>query len=133
LTDGNLKTGLILLRDQRDEANILIRAIAKDLIVSSENEFNAMAIVNSNGPAGSLSNDTNTVPRLNVVVMDYLTSSTAWFLKASNLENLKWMWREKPLFDSQPIPKTVDYFLFGYMRGAAGYTDWRGLVASLGT
>lgn len=132
LSDANLKAACILMRGTVDEANITVRAIPKKLIVPSELEFTAKAIINSQGPAGELSNDANTVPRLKVVVLDYLSSATAWFVQAGNIENLKFKWREKPLFDSQKIPKTVDYFMYGYSRWAQGYSDWRGMVGSTG-
>jgi phage major head subunit gpT-like protein len=132
LTDANLKNGLILMRDTRDPANIRVRAIPKKLIVPTELEYTAKAIIESQGPAGELSNDSNTVPRLKLCVMDYLSSSTAWFIQAGSIENLKLKWREKPLFDSQPIPKTVDHFMYGYARWAQGYSDYRGLVGSTG-
>lgn len=133
LTDANLKTGLILMRDTRDEANVLMMAMPKNLIVPPELEYTAKAILMSERPAGELSNDTNTCPRLNLVVLDYLTSSTAWFIQAGNLDNLMFMWREAPMFDSQKIQKTVDYFMYGYSRFVGSYVDWRGLVGSLGT
>lgn len=132
LTDASLKTGLILMRDQRDEANVKIMAMPKKLIVPTELEYTAKAIVNSNGPAGELSNDTNTVPRLEVIVLDYLTSSTAWILQAGNIDNLMFMWREKPLYDAEKIQKTVDWFMYGYTRFSQGYVDYKGLVGSTG-
>lgn len=134
LSDSNLKDALILMRDTRDEANIRIMAIPKKLIVPPELEYTANAIIASSGPAGELSNDTNTIPNLQPVVMDYLSSSTAWFVKADgSISNLLFMWRERPIFDSQPIPKTIDYFMYGYARWDSGYVDWRGLIGSQGT
>jgi|SRR3972149_2806121 len=132
LSDASLKNGLILMRDQRDEANVRIMAMSKKLIVPPELEYTAKATVSSNGPAGELSNDTNTVPRLDICVLDYLSSSTAWYLQASNFDNLMFMWREKAFFDSEKIQKTVDYFMYGYTRFAQGYVDFRGLVGSTG-
>lgn len=120
------------MRDQRDEANVRIMAMSKKLIVPPELEYTAKATVSSNGPAGELSNDTNTVPRLDICVLDYLSSSTAWYLQASNFDNLMFMWREKAFFDSEKIQKTVDYFMYGYTRFAQGYVDFRGLVGSTG-
>ncbi|MFT9498251.1 Mu-like prophage major head subunit gpT family protein [Anaerosolibacter sp.] len=132
LSDATLKDAMILMRDQRDEANIRIMAMPKQLIVPPELEYIAKAIVNSSGPSGELSNDTNTVPKLEIVCMDYLSSATAWFLRDKNIENLMFLWREKAIFDSQKIQKTVDQFMFGYARWDNGYTDFRGLVGSTG-
>lgn len=132
LSDPNLKTGLILMRDTRDEANVRVQAMAKNLIVPPELEYTANAIIKSSGPAGELSNDTNTIPNLKVTVLDYLTSATAWFLQDPDFDNLMFMWREKPIFDIENIQKTVDKFLYGYSRFDQGYVDFRGLVGSAG-
>lgn len=133
LSDPNLKAGLIMMRNQVDEAGVKIQAIAKNLIVHPNNEYNANALVKSSGPAGELSNDTNTLPSLKVVVMDYLTNGDAWYLQDPSIDNLLFLWREKPIFDSQAIPKTMDFFMFGYARWTQGYVDCRGLVGSDGT
>lgn len=134
LTDANLKTGLTLMRSQVGESNIKIQAMADTLIISQDNEYTANAILKSTGPAGVLSNDTNTLPRLQIEILDFLptAASAYWFLKDSSFENLKFMYREKPMFDSQPIPKTIDYFCYGYSRFSYGYNSWRGLVGSAG-
>jgi len=133
LNDANLKLGMILMRDQRDEANIIIQAMAKQLIVPPELEYTAKQIIASTLISGELSNTKNTVPNLEIVVMDYLTSATAWFLRDPSFDNLMFMWRETPIYDFQPIPKTVDVFCYGYSRFDEGYTDWRGLIGSAGT
>lgn len=135
LTDTNLKSGLTMMRNQVDEAGVKTQAVAKNLIVHPDNEFNANAIIKSSGPAGELSNDTNTLPKLNIVILDYLptAASAYWFLQDPSIDNLLFMFREKPIFDSQQIPKTVDWFMYGYARWAQGYVDWRGLVGSNGT
>lgn len=133
LNDPNLKAGLTLMRNQVDEANVKIQAVAKNLIVGPNLEFTAKALIGSSGPAGELSNDTNTLPSLTVVVMDYLTSSTAWVLQDNTIDNLLFLWRENAIFDSQDLPKTVDKFMYGYARWTPGYVDWRGLVGSDGT
>ena len=132
LSDTTLKDALINARDHRDEANIRIMARPKKLIVPTELEYTAKAIVMSSGPAGELSNDKNTVPSLGIHVLDYLSSATAWFVQADNIENLMFGWREKALFDSQSIQKTVDHFMYGYARWDSGYCDWRGIVGSTG-
>jgi phage major head subunit gpT-like protein len=132
LSDANLKLAITLMRDTRDEANVRIMARPKQLIVPPELEFTAKAILESTQQSGTTNNDTNTVPRLDLTVLDYLSSATAWFVKADSLENLMFMWREKPVFDSQIIPKTVDHFMYGYARWAQGYVDHRGLVGSTG-
>ena len=131
LTDTNLKSALTLMRDQVDEAGLKIQAIADTLFVAANLEWTAYTILRSEKVAGELSNDTNVLPRLIPVIMDYLDDNI-WGVQDSSIENLLFLWREKPIFDSQPIPKTVDWFMYGYARMTCGYNDWRGLVASTG-
>ncbi|MDR0931374.1 MAG: Mu-like prophage major head subunit gpT family protein [Clostridiales bacterium] len=129
LTDENLKEACKMLRTQKDVAgSTVIAAIPSQLIVHPDNEFVARTIVYSKNTSGGALNDINSLPNLDVVVMDYLTDEDAWFVKAKNVDNLMFFWREKPIFGSQQLPQTMDYFYYGYARFCAGYADWRGLV-----
>ena len=137
LTDANLKAALTLMSKQTDEAGIVIAAHAKQLVVCPELEFTAKAIVNSILQSGTDFNDVNTVPNLEVVVWPYLSDPTGamtpWFIQDTSLDNLLFLRREEPWFDSERIQKKVDYRMFGYTRYDTGYCDWRGLVGSKGT
>ncbi len=132
LSDSTLKAALIQCRKTPDEAGYNIFATPGQLIIPIDLEYTAKTILQSMGPAGVISNDKNVIPSLELVVMDQLSSATAWFIRAKNIENLKFMWRERPIFDSQKIQKTVDHFFYGYARWDCGYSDWRGLVGSAG-
>lgn len=136
LTDENLKKAMTLLRSQVDEAGIIISANAKQLVVCPELEFQAKAIVNSILQSGTNNNDVNTVPNLKIVVWDYLSDSTGttkpWFIQDTSLDNLLFLRREEPIFDSERIQRKMDYNMFGYTRYDTGYCDWRGLVGSKG-
>lgn len=131
LNDANLKLALTMIRNQVDEANVKIQAVGKNLVVGADNEFNAKAIVKSTQVSGSQLNDTNTVPDLSIQVLDYVTGAK-WFVQDPTIDNLILMFRDKPFFDSEKLEKTVDYHMFGYTRFATGYSDFRGLVGSLG-
>lgn len=131
LTDENLKKAMTLMRGQRDEAGIVIQASAKRLIVSPDNEFVAKAIVHSILQSGTNNNDVNTVPNLEIVVWDFLTGG-AWFVQDTQFDNLLFLRREEPLFDSERIQDQMDYRMFGYTRFDVGYCDWRGLVGATG-
>ena len=134
LTDTTLKAALTLMRKQVDEAGIKIAASSKQLVVCPELEFTAKAIVNSILQSGTNNNDVNTVPNLEVVVWDYLSSDTMkpWFIQDTSIDNLLFLRREEPIFDSERIQKKMDYRMFGYTRYDCGYCDWRGLVGSKG-
>ena len=136
LTDENLKAAMTLMRKQVDEAGIVISASAKQLVVCPELEFTAKAIVNSILQAGTSNNDVNTVPNLQIIVWDYLSDSTGatkpWFIQDTSIDNLLFLRREEPFFDSERIQAKMDYRMFGYTRYDCGYCDWRGLVGSKG-
>ena len=132
LSDAKLKEALTLMRLQVDEANELIDAHANQLVVSPNQEFTAKAIVNSILQSGTNNNDINTVPNLEVVVWDYLQDTNIWFIQDTSIDNLLFLVREAPIFDSQFIPGQIDSLMWGYTRFATGYCDWRGLVGSYG-
>ena len=137
LTDENLKLALTLMGLQKDEAGIPIVARATQLVVCPELQFTAEAIVNSILQSGTNNNDVNTVPNLKIVVWPYLSDPTGltkpWFIQDTSLDNLLFLRREEPIFDSERIQDQMDYNMFGYTRFDVGYCDWRGLVGSLGT
>ena len=135
LTDAKLKEAMTLLRKQLDEAGMPIVARATQLVVHPDLEFTAKAIVNSILQSGTNNNDINTVPNIKVVVWDYLINDkglTPWFIQDESFENLLFLEREAPIFDSERIQNQMDYRMFGYARFAEGYVDWRGLVGSTG-
>lgn len=137
LTDESLKMALTMMSTQVDEANVFIAASAKQLVVCPELEFQAKAIVNSILQAGTNNNDVNTVPNLKVVVDEYLSDPTGatkiWFIQDTTIDNLLFLRREAPIFDSERLEGKMDYRMFGYTRYDVGYCDWRGLVGSKGT
>lgn len=136
LRDESLKAALTLLRKQVDEAGTIIAASAKQLVVCPELEFVAKAVVHSILQSGTNNNDVNTIPNLDIVVWDYLSDSTGatkpWFVQDTSIDNLKFLRREEPIFDSERIQNKMDYRMFGYTRYDCGYADWRGLVGSKG-
>lgn len=137
LTDETLKLAMTLMRQQKDEAGIIISASAKQLVVCPELEFQAKAIVHSILQAGTNNNDINTIPNIEVVVWDYLSDPTGatkpWFVQDTSLDNLLFLRREEPIFGSEKIQDQMDYNMYGYTRFDVGYCDWRGLVGSKGT
>ena len=136
LTDESLKAALTLMRLQKDEAGIPIVASAKQLVVCPELEFTAKAIVHSILQSGTNNNDVNTIPNLEVVTWDYLSdpegTKKPWFIQDTSLDNLLFLRREEPIFDSEKIPDQMDYSMSGYTRYDVGYCDWRGVVGSKG-
>lgn len=137
LSDETLKEALTMMRLQKDEAGVLVAAHADRLIVHPDWEFTARALIGSTLQAGTSNNDKNTVPHLDITVWDYLYDSESaakpWFVQDGSMDNLMFLWREKPVFDSEKIDNKMDYRFYGYCRFDTGYVDWRGLVGSDGT
>ena len=131
-SDTTVKSALTLLRAQVDGAGMKINCVADILFGAANLEYTIYSILESSGPAGSLSNDKNVLPRLRPVINDYLTDSY-WGVKDSSVENLVFGWRDKPIFDSEKIPNTMDWRMYGYSRFDADAIDFRGMVASNGT
>jgi len=135
LNDANLKEALTKMRLQQDEAGVLVAAHADRLVVHPDWEFTARALVGSTLQAGTANNDINTLPAMEVLVWDYLADdeeNKVWYVQDSSMDNLMFLWREKPIFDSEKIDNKMDYRFYGYCRFDCGYVDWRGLVGSKG-
>lgn len=133
LTPANLKLGLTRMRQQVNNANELISMRGKQLFVGPELEWTSKEITKSINQAYEQSNTKNVIEGLDPIVMDYITG-TKWVLRDSNpmWQNITLGWRDKVTFDKEKIPKTVDWFYYGYTRFSYGYVSWRGLVGSAG-
>jgi phage major head subunit gpT-like protein len=133
LNDTNLKSAITKLRQLKDNGGKLIVFKPTLLIVPPQLEFTALELIRSAGKVGTADNDVNTLAgRLKVVVYDYLTSETAWFVADGSRHKLSFFWRIKPEFAKS---KDSDNFVAKYngrMRYSYGYSDWRGLVGSTG-
>lgn len=139
LTDANLKAALIQTRKQVDDRGILIQVQPKKLIVSPAQEYTARTILGSmnistSGNGTGITNDKNVIQgQLEVVVLDYLTSNTAWFLLDPTVAELNFFWRKRLEFQNTTDFDTMQAKYRGYMRFSAGYSDYRGIFGSLGT
>lgn len=139
LSDRNLKAGLIQSRRQVDDKGILIQVNPKKLIVPPALEYVAKTIVQSvnlsaAGNGTGMTNDKNVIAnQLEVVVMDYFTSNTAWFLLDPTVAEINFFWRKRLEFKNEEDFSTMQAKYRGYMRFSAGYSDYRGVFGSLGT
>jgi phage major head subunit gpT-like protein len=132
LTDANLKSGLVLFRKQKDEAGKQIMSRAKKLVVHQAQQFNAATILQSTGQSGTANNDKNTVPNLELVELDFITSETAWFLLGAR-HQLKHYWREQPEFVKEKYMRSNGSQCWqGYFRHSVSVENWRQCVGSTG-
>jgi phage major head subunit gpT-like protein len=96
LNDANLKIAIECMHSAPDETGNKIQYQPKRLIVPRSLEFVAREIVGSERKSGTDFNDMNTLKgSLEVVVYDYLTSDTAWFIQDPNVSELNFFWRVK--------------------------------------
>ena len=144
LTDQNLKAALIQARAQVDDRGILIQCQPSVLIVPPALEYTARTLVGGqnlsvlgtglvSGGTADANTNKNTLPAFKIVVMDYLTSSSAWFIVDPTVANLNFFWRKKLEFKNMEDFDTMQAKYRAYMRFSAGYSDYRGIVGSLGT
>jgi phage major head subunit gpT-like protein len=151
LSDRNLKAALIQTRRQVDDRGILIQVQPKILVVPPSLEYAAKTILQSAGlsPNGNglftsqqtgstalvASNTEKNVIQnsLQVVVLDYLTSNTAWFLIDPVVAQLNFFWRKRLEFSNEKSFETMQQKYIGYCRFSVGYSDYRGIFGSNGT
>jgi hypothetical protein len=138
LSDRNIKAATIQMARQVDDKGILIQVQPKILVVPRSLQFIANTIVQSqtisrlgDGSAAATS-DKNLLPNLKIVVMDYLTSNTAWFLIDPTVAELNFFWRKRLEFKQDDDFSTMAYKYRGYMRFSVGYSDYRGVFGSTG-
>lgn len=132
LTDTNLRSGIILFRDQKDESDKQIMARPKKLIVHQAQQFAAAVILQSAQVSGTANNDKNPLPSLELVDLDFISSETAWFLQGAR-HQLKHYWREMPEFVKKPFMEdNFSQKWLGYFRHSTAIENWRMNVGSTG-
>ena len=140
LNDENLKAALQKMRETVDEAGNLVQCKATKLIVPPALEDTAIRVTKSERTSGTELNDTNQYLNgygLQIVVLDWLGdaaggSDTCWFLQDGGRHELNFFWRIRPEFKWEEDFDTFVAKYRGYMRYSLGYSDWRGIVGSLG-
>ena len=133
LNDDNLETGRLAMRAQLDDKGMRIMAKARTLLVPAALEKTARILTQSNGRPETSDNDINVYQGdLRVVVWDYLTSSTAWYLIDDQLHELNWFWRVKPEFKQDNSFDTDAALFKTRVRFSKGWSDWRGTWGSKG-
>ena len=125
-----LQAACKLMRSTQDNSGAApVGAIPSQLIIHPDDEFTARTLLNAGlNIVDGVPQAESTLPNLQIVILDYLADSSAYFLRAKNLDNLVLAWREHPTFNSHQIPQTMDWFFYGYARFIAGNEEWRGLV-----
>lgn len=147
LTEANLETQILLMRNALDDRGNLVDVIPTVLLVPPALEKEAIIITKSELRSDTAENDANvynmseyTGGMLKIVSSNYFGaaaggSDTAWFLMDAGQHKVTWKWRERPsivkLPDAVGAKNDVWYWKASF-RAAYGWSDWRGIVGSKG-
>src|ERR1700676_3059865 len=121
-----------------DEAGLRVLSRARKLIVPPALEAVAIRLTKTELRPGTANNDVNAILSLSGglpeghLVMDFLTSQFAWFLK-TNIEGLIHMDRKPFEMDMQVDFVTDNLLVKGYERYSFGFNDPRSLFGSFPT
>lgn len=107
-----------------------IALVPQCLAISPAQWFDANRIVHSILQNNTANNAINVIKATGmfpkgIVVNHYFTSSTAWFIRTNAPYGLRFMWRDKPMFDTDNEFDTKNAKAAQYMRFSCGCTDWR--------
>lgn len=118
----------IALRSMLGQSGNLRPLTVEKWIVPSAYEVIAHKLSRTKNSVGNANNDVSLVAGTDVVVFDYLGSSTRWFAgtSASDKENgFFWDWIEKTQFITDQVPIQLQKVFITYFRARYGIKDWR--------
>lgn len=133
LTEDNLETAILAMRNQLDDKGQKVEVMPKVLLVPINLRKTAHLIVDSPARQGTADNDTNVYKgQFEIIDWIYLTSTTAWFLIDPSVHQLNWFWRRRPQFKTDELFDTEYAVYKSTMRLSRGWSDWRGVWGSQG-
>lgn len=139
-SSNELATPAALDESTAEEVRVALRGILdvngnkmpsniKNFVVPSALEPIASKIQRTKQSLGNANNDENLSAGLDHVVLDYLASSTKWFVKTDAVttadQGLFWQWREKARYVEDPVPQLLAKVFIAYFRSLIGCVDWR--------
>lgn len=131
LNESTLLNSLIQIRQFKDARGLKIMARGRKLVVPIQLEYVASRLIDTQLRPGTADNDVNALLSTGglpdkYVVMDFLTSSFAWFV-LTDQEGLNYLERV-PYETSMWVDDVTDNLLVkGYERYSFGYDDWRSI------
>jgi hypothetical protein len=137
LNESAIEAATTQIRQFVDQANTKIFARARKLVVPIQLRYVAERLTKTELRAGTNNNDVNAIMTTGSLpdgyqVMDFLTSSFAWFVRTDK-EGLNYMERVPFETDLQVDPITGNLLVIGYERYSAGYNDPRAIFGSFPT
>ena len=114
-----------------------ISLVPQCLAISSAQWFDANRIIHSVLQNNTANNAINVIKATGmfpkgIVVNHYFLSTTAWFIRTNAPYGLRFMWRDKPMFDTDNEFDTKNAKAAQYMRFSCGCTDWRQIWGTAG-
>lgn len=114
-----------------------IALVPQCLVISPSQWFDAQRIVNSILQNNTGNNAINVINasgmfKKGIVTNHYFLSGTSWFIRTNCPNGAQFMWRDKPMFDTDNDFDTKNAKASLYMRFSAGVTDWRSYYGSEG-
>jgi hypothetical protein len=109
-------------------------SIPRTLVIPPDLMFVARELLGSEKKPGTADNDINAIRDMNLSykVVDYLTSTTAWFLLGDN-HDLNYLWKFRPQSGNETDFETEDIKRKVRQAKGIGFGEWRGTYASQGT
>jgi len=138
LSEASLEQAVLDIEAIKDNSGYKAGLNARKLVVPSVLQFDARRILKSDGRVGVADNDLNALKDMNlmqdVVVMKYLTSSTAWFVTtdAPEQEGLIHMEQVPLEFHEEKHFNSMDLKMVAYQRDLFGALGFRGVYGSAG-
>ena len=137
LSEASLESLLIQIDQATDARGLNIAVKGQKLIVPPALGFEAERLLASVQQSGSANNDVNAVRSTGMLpqgycVNNYLTSTTAWFVKTNCPYGLQHMIRQPVVFEQDNDFGTSNARFKATCRDAFGWSDPRGLYGSAG-
>lgn len=131
LNEQAIYSSLISIRLFQDAAGLKKLFRGQKLIVPIQQEYIACRLTMSELRPGTANNDVNALMSTGAlpegyVVMDYLTSTRAYFFETTCNEGLLNLERIAYEMDMHTDPMTGNLLVTGYQRNSFGYENWRG-------
>ena len=114
-----------------------ISLVPQCLAISSAQWLDANRIIHSVLQNNTANNAINVIKATGmfpkgIVVNHYFLSTTAWFIRTNAPYGARFMWRDKPMFDTDNEFDTKNAKAAQYMRFSCGCTDWRQVYGTAG-
>jgi hypothetical protein len=114
-----------------------IALVPQCLAISPAQWFDANRIINSVLQNDTANNAVNVIKASGmfpkgIVTNHYFLSSTAWFIRTDAPYGLRFLWRDKPMFDTDNEFDSKNAKAAQYMRFSCGWTDPRQIYATAG-